>query len=408
MVQHGGYETVPSSAEEDQHSDEEMPPQMTARSEMSCQDTAREIGTHRSITCQQALRYGFLGLVLTWCIVAFASYLFRSDSRKTTMRYTGIQTTAGRGNGVIDSVEFNELLKSQTRSLLAEAKAKKANEEHINTAVDKVHRFFVNHLTKVQKQKLQRNPLNATFWSDLKTLCTVLKDPRVRDMGRSVLYEIRRNIFAGPAEIGKKVTSKLQEGRFKDLANEVLPYRVRQTLGKWDEEASGANAWHAMLDPTGELFPRLRQNHSTILTAGHENGSTMSLQIGGRRLENLPTSKSSKSAPKHTTLLRLEHPGDFAEGIVATVAISASVIVLNIDLLSSLEFPKWVHGLLFVSAAGLGGISCSFGLTLWCDIFLGGLGLLALEASLKAGVVNYATGAGAEMTYEPNADMTYE
>lgn len=377
MMKDWGYEAVPAgSAHEDPCPDAEDPCSDPDNELLTCRDSirdsAREIGTPtHPWTCRSLIsRLGVGGLmgasVLTWAVVAFVSFYGSS------FQSTSFQKSSGGSSGVLDSVEFDEVLRTQARSLLdvPEAKTKNVNAEHIDAAIKKVHKFFDQHFTKSQKMKLARHPFPATFWSDLKTLPGILKDRRVRNVGSTVLHEVRRNLLAGPAEVGKKVMAQLQRDSLQDLAHEVLPYRLREKLGKWDQEASGEHAWHAMLDPTGELFPRLRHN-STDLQFGK---TTMSLQIGEHR----------RLFDEDTTFLRLDHPAEFAEGIVSTVAVSAAVIVLNIDLLSKLEFPKWVHGMLFLNAAAFGGLSCTFGLTLWCDMFVGGLGLLALEAGVAS------------------------
>jgi len=241
---------------------------------------------------------------------------------------------------------------------------------------------------------IRKARLGEEGWNDLKHLLRALNDTRVKSIGQDVLSAVRRNALFGPAEIGEQIKVQLQGPKLMALTHELYPKHLREALlRRWGHQRNidGKEVWRMLLDPTGEVFQKIRSNQS--------------LATQGSKI--IPSSAIALPSSSMTRLLRggtWEKPElnglELAEGITSIVFISAAELLLHLDLLiPQMKLPTWVHSIFFVPAYGLGASSCYIGLSFWCEFFLGALGLNALDAAIvMSGVIpkSYLTGEASE------------
>merc|ERR1719399_1016266 len=113
--------------------------------------------------------------------------------------------------------QLTELVKGEVRSLNIHPDA----EKHIDTAIEHVRSFLQEHMPTKQLRALEEAKLTAQDWKDLKAICSALNNKQVQNVGRVVLEEARANLLAGPAEVGKKVVSKLHKSKLRTLMHKV-------------------------------------------------------------------------------------------------------------------------------------------------------------------------------------------
>jgi len=260
--------------------------------------------------------------------------------------------------GIFKTRELTQLMESQAQSLMDHVGATDDAKEHVGTAIGKMSDFVSQHLNADQLHALENAKIGAQGWNDLKMIMQALQDPRVQELGKSVLHEVRSNLKAGPLEIGKAVVERLERSHLHSLANDVIPRNMRTKLkARWAKigTPSEEEVWRLLLDPTGETFEHMRSNGTDSVLSRRLNSGTFA----------------------HPILNGLE----LTTGISSCVFISAAEIMLHVDLLvPHLVIPNWAHAMLFVPGMGLGAASCTTGMSFWCDYFYGALGLNAVDA----------------------------
>lgn len=298
--------------------------------------------------------------------------------------------------GLVQAPQFSAILETQARSLLDQHDApesdKAAAHVHISAAIKQVETFIQKHLSAEQARKLQNIQLNDQQWRDLTVVSSALTNPKVQHVGRLLLDEVRQNGAAGPAEVGKKISARFAKSDVQGLAQEVLPASLRDALQRrWSQgqEVDKDDVWRVMLDPTGETFNRMRADKT-------EKSDDDSTAVAKRLLQAAPSAVTPAATPvtlpppvpTRSPNYKWDNPypltgWELAEGITSIVFISAAEIVLHVDLLiPGVDMYWWIHALIFVPAYGLGFGSCYVGNSIWCQLFLGAVGVNALDALL--------------------------
>jgi len=176
------------------------------------------------------------------------------------------------------------------------------------------------------------------------------------------------NIMESTDGVGKRCLQNMNATEALKLAEEVLPARLVEELRIRSFASSEDKAFNTVIDPTS--LEKIR--------GGLQEAAERRLAMAGVSPEALQNGLAVKD---------WVHPqltgGQLAIGITGVVFISAAELLLNLDLfIPGMNLPGWIHAILFVPAGALGVTSCSFGLSFWCDYFLGALGLNALDAIL--------------------------
>lgn len=309
----------------------------------------------RQSSQKRAIRGGFLALLV--CAVVICVWTTFSDSPD--------QKGVTRG-------QFNDVLKLHARSLLEKpdepAEATAATDKRIDDAIERVHSLIASHVSQDAAESLKNAKIGPDTWSDLSMVHRAMTDKRVQHVGFVVLEEVKKNMLANPIDIGNKIKERLDKNELRTLAQEVVPSRVRESLRrKWAgaKESDEASIWRAMLDPEGTSFAKLRANDTDTKAVTMQQP---------RQLRTGPW-----SAP--TSI----NGWELAEGIVMIVMVSAAELVLHIDLLiPNVDMPLFVHAILMIPSYALGVGSCVIGMTVWCDLFLGALGVNVLDAILAS------------------------
>jgi len=274
----------------------------------------------------------------------------------------GAETT-----GLFETEEFTSLMTSQVRNLMERHGIEDDRaQEHVVTAMTSATQYIGKHVSDSEAYSISNARLGPEGWETVRALLKALSDKRVQDVGHAVVQEARANLLAGPAEIGKRVAAKLQREHLRTLAEELLPPKLRTTLRqRWaSSNANEDDIWKMMLDPTGENLARIRGNSTSTTIA-----SSALLPSAGRSLRDGPWARNFKLNWQELTL-----------GITAVVFTSAAEVLLHVDLfVPNMRIPIWAHALLVVPAISTGTVSCVVGLSFWCEFFLGGVGLNALD-----------------------------
>lgn len=281
-----------------------------------------------------------------------------------------------KSHGILEAPEFTELLQAQTRGLLEKMGAPPKMKEHIDNAIVQARNYVKARCTSEELETLNQVKLTQQDWHDLRYVMQALNDTRVQKVGQVVLAEIKENSAGGPTEIGEAVQKRLAKDNVPDLAQKLLPAHLRQKIKEHfqtriqQRQVSSADVWPLMLDPTGDVFGKIRAN-STTDQSNVQNGMVPS-SAGLRRLREGTWNKPTKL-----------NGWELAEGITSVVFISIAELLLHIDLIvHQFKLPVWLHSIFFVPAYALGAGSCFIGLSFWCQFFLGALGLNAIDAIL--------------------------
>jgi len=280
--------------------------------------------------------------------------------------------------GLFETEKFKSLMTSQVRSLTEHTGIEdKQVQMQVDKAMASASHYIGKHASESELHSLRNVRLSPEGWETVRALLTALSDKRVQDVGHAVVQEARQNLLAGPAQIGKKVAARLQKEHLMGIAQELLPAKLRSTLlQRWAAtNANDDDIWKMMLDPTGRNLAHIRDNTTTATIR------SSALLASPRSLRDGPWQGPFKLNWAELTI-----------GISAVVFTSAAEVLLHIDLfMRDLDVPKWVHGMLIFPAVANGMVSCAVGLSFWCEFFLGGLGLNALDAVLVSAGLNLDT-----------------
>jgi len=308
-----------------------------------------------SDTSRSSVRVAMFGMLMGVGLVLACACLIMSQSGAVSAQAGEFGDNT---RGIFKTRELTQLMESQAQSLMDHVGATDDAKEHVGTAIGKMSDFVSQHLNADQLHALENAKIGAQGWNDLKMIMQALQDPRVQELGKSVLHEVRSNLKAGPLEIGKAVVERLERSHLHSLANDVIPRNMRTKLkARWAKigTPSEEEVWRLLLDPTGETFEHMRSNGTDSVLSRRLNSGTFA----------------------HPILSGLE----LTTGISSCVFISAAEIMLHVDLLvPHLVIPNWAHAMLFVPGMGLGAASCTTGMSFWCDYFYGALGLNAVDA----------------------------
>lgn len=311
-----------------------------------------------------SLRHVFIGVLLfagaATCLLSLAHLETKSSAPSVT---NGMETTT-----FWETHEFRSLMSSNIKGMMESVGAKDDRiDEHVNNSIASLTHYIGKHATEAEKNKVRNARLNAQAWETVRAFIKTYSDTRVQDVGRVVVEEMRRNVLAGPSEIGKRVAARLEKDHTLGLAQDLLPAKLRTALyQRWaSSNVKEDDMWKTVLDPTGETFKRIHVN-----TTG-TNIKSSALIASSRSLRSGPWKGPFKLNAAELTL-----------GITSCVLLSAMEIIFHIDLYTHakhIALPHWVYYMIAIPSLISGAIDCEIGLSFWCQYFLGVLGANALE-----------------------------
>lgn len=282
--------------------------------------------------------------------------------------------------GIIGNPEFRVLLANEIRPLL-----QGHNEDQIkmgvNTTLNRLDNIVVKNLPKEQREILEKQEVEAQTWADFAALAKAMRDPRVQRLGKEAFQVIRNSsIFDGPAVLSAKIIKHITDtGRvaeMQSLREELIPKGFTSALDRWakenlanggasdDSDAAHSKAWRGMLDPS---ITKLMRGNGTIEIDYEYEGRR--LDDKGRQL-NMGTWAHPVLNGFETTL-----------GITTVVLVTAMELVIHIEIINpKFHMPTWAWLLVFMPAQTVAVWTCVTGLSLWCDLVFGALGLNVLDA----------------------------
>lgn len=309
------------------------------------------------------VRKGITGgvLAISFGIVAWYGVHFVS-SRQPGLTSEALQPPAG----IIRNPEFRALLQNEIQPLMQNTHASRIA-SGVNSTLNRLDNFVVKRLPQEQRDILEKQQISARTWADFAALAKAMRDPRVKDLGKDVFNVIRNaSIFDGPTTLSLKIVDHLmpRASELNAMRKELIPSTFTDALHKWSREHLGnateadshSKVWRGMLDPS---ITKLMRGNGTIEIDLTE----------GRRL-NMGTWAHPVLNPFETTL-----------GITAVVLVTAMEILIHVEILNpKFSMPTWGWMAILVPTHTVAVWTCVTGLSLWCDLVFGALGLNVLDA----------------------------
>jgi hypothetical protein len=286
------------------------------------------------------------------------------------------------------------------------------DEKQIASGVDKtlnrLDTYVVKNLPKEQREILEKQKVEKEVWTDFAALAKAMRDPRVQNLGREAFHVIRNSsVFDGPAKLSGKIVQHLTPrlAELNALREELVPKGFTRALDRWREDnmanlsygfgsygqpevgvfpegkyAEGSDqegsdhihskAWRGMLNPS--ITKLLRSNSSSTIEIEYTDDNELSI-------ESVPTKERrlNMGTWARPVLTGFEN----SIGITATVLVTAMEIIIHVEIITpKFHMPTWAWMSIVVPSETVGVWTCVTGLSVWCDIMFGALGLNVLDA----------------------------
>merc|ERR1719379_364986 len=256
------------------------------------------------------------------------------------------------------------------------------------------------HLDSSGKAALRQAHLSASEWQSFGRMLSAVRDVRVQALGNQTLAVVRES-SGDAAAVQRKLQGMFQarKAELQRLRDELVPGDLSGSLRAWAEEqqpSKVAGFVGGMLSPQAlqEMSRRdLRMPQSPVQTRSVPSGIASHVRELAARVQSAPGAAGAAPTAGHVAHLlrrRLDtwyHPElntvelTFSIIAVALVCVLEILIHLNI-LLKDFSMPTWAWILVVAPTEGTAVATCLFGLTLWCDIIFGAVGLNVLDLFL--------------------------
>lgn len=288
---------------------------------------------------------------------------------------TGSPESVQNSGGIMNGPQLRNLLVNEIQPLMS-GKTGSEIALGVNQTLNRLQNIVVKRLPQEQRDALEQNQVETRTWSDIARLIRAMRDPRIKELGRETFEMIRNSsVFEDPEALSLKIVNRLRHKgeELNSLRKELIPHSFTEALDRWSKENLGtgsttethSKAWRGMLDPS---ITRLMRGNGTIeidMTEGREKID----MTEGRRL-NMGTWA-------HPVLNGFE----LTIGITTVVLIAAMEIMIHIEIFNSkFSMPTWAWMMVIMPAQTVGVWTCVTGLSIWCDLVFGALGLNVLDA----------------------------
>lgn len=301
--------------------------------------------------------------VAAWLGVHFAKMQETSDAEASVP-----EVSVFYSQGIIHNPQLRVLLETEIQPLMQD-KDSAMIASGVNATLNRLENVVVKNLPKEQREMIEKQQISARTWADFAALAKAMRDPRVKELGRNAFDVIRNSsVFEGPKALSLKIMDHLmpRAAELNSLRKELIPRSFTEALDRWAQERhlvgseltdeSHSEAWRGMLDP-----------RITKLMRG--NGTIEIDMTAGRRL--------NAGTWAHPVLNGFET----TVGITTVVLVVVMEIMLHIEVLNpKFSLPTWAWMMILVPANTVAVWTCVTGLSLWCDLVFGALGLNVLDA----------------------------
>lgn len=260
----------------------------------------------------------------------------------------------------------------------------------------------------------------AAEWRDVAKTLRALRDIRLQKLGHEILQQVRSSNSSVSGEVQEELKNELlsRKGELVALRQDVTTSHLAEAVRKWarrrrrgegELELDGKiQLWSGMFSPEAlsemrrqeqplrapQALPGIPQSSVTArpIDAKEIGGHMRSLvaRVGG-------TAAHASAAVVGGQLGRLAHQlrrrlnsGTWANPKINTVELTFSIIAVGLMVAMEVvqlveifkpdfEMPTWGWLMLVTPTEGAGVATCMIGLTVWCDIVLGALGINVLQ-----------------------------
>lgn len=291
-----------------------------------------------------------------------------------------------RPRSLLESDEMVGLITEQVSGLEG-APQKELLRGGVREALVEFSALVDEHLDAGGRAALREARLGPEDWAAFGGALRAVKDSRVQHLGAEALQVLKNNSgSAAGARKALKERFQARQGELQRLREDVVPRRLSQRLQAWAREKGSdevEKVWGGMLSPRAlQEMSRRDLPQSSVQTqtrqvsiASHVRELTKVEQQLRRRLA-AAVGADTWANPKINTV-------ELTFSIIAVVLVCVLEVLIHVNLfVKEFSMPTWAWILILAPTEGTAVATCLFGLTIWCDVIFGAVGLNILDLFL--------------------------
>lgn len=333
---------------------------------------------------------------------------------------------------LLESPEFCELLVQQVHPI--SNRSRDWLRVGVGTFAKGFSALVDKHLKPEHRQALRDTRLTQDQWNDIGTMISAVRDPRVANLGREALLVVRNDTdsHSDPESMHVRLKDFVEQklAEISILQDKHVPDSVRRMAEAWllrrfrsrnggsggqGSAGPGPQLWRGMLAP--EVLERLRENRTVHTRADEVEMGFPAADLERRLLEEqhsefyddarrLQASTAAFFEDQHmgrmlqaieigVTVQEDAWANPVLNGLTFGLGLASNLMLIGFEVCLHLEFflpgfymPWWAWLLLIGPTEGLGITSCIFGLSIFCKMMLGAVGVHVIEGTM--GLIYFA------------------